>query len=79
MQLPKLTISYNTHLFSWRPFYIIIYKSNSNLCASILYLFCDFRKYCIKRTVGRAYFRNIYEEQPGEGIGTPWRRLWKNG
>ena len=25
------------------------------------------RKYC-----------NIYEEQPGEGIGTPWLRLWKN-
>ena len=24
-------------------------------------------------------FRNIYEEQPGEGMGTPWLRLWKNG
>ncbi|MCI9611683.1 MAG: hypothetical protein HFH33_06530 [Eubacterium sp.] len=25
------------------------------------------------------YFCNTYEEQPGEGMGMSWRRLWKNG
>ena len=26
----------------------------------------------------RTCFSNIYKEQPGAGIGIPWRRLWKN-
>ena len=57
-----------------------IYRKSSTTC-KIHLTNCFFKQPLILQQTNQTIshlFCNTYKEQPGTGIGTPWRRLWKN-